>query len=189
MPFCKVQKDVSLHYEQYGSGSTMLLIGGLGCDLGFWKLFQVPVFSVSHNLIIFDNRGVGESDKPKGPYSIAQMADDAAELLSELGIDRAHVLGVSMGGMIALELAIRHSERVRSLIVGCGIDHADAWMKAKQDLNQKLASLPVEEKILRELMARMNLLWMVEPSFFDKPEAVENVVKTEFLLLAIAGFT
>jgi 3-oxoadipate enol-lactonase len=166
---------LSLAYERSGCGTPMLFIGGLGCDMGFWRPFQVPAFSKCHDVIVFDNRGVGGSDKPEGPYSIAQMADDAAALLSALDIDCTHVLGASMGGMIALELAIRHPGCVRSLIVACGIDRADAWMKAKQVLNQKVAKLPIGEKTLRELIARMNLLWMVEPSFFEKPEAVENV--------------
>src|SRR5215212_2886942 len=92
--------DVELYYEEHGNGDPLLLVMGLAADSTAW-LFQLPAFSERYRTIVFDNRGVGRSAKPAGPYTIHQMADDAAALLGELGIDRAHVVGVSMGGMIA----------------------------------------------------------------------------------------
>jgi pimeloyl-ACP methyl ester carboxylesterase len=97
---------------------------GLAADSTAW-MFQVPAFAEHHRTIVFDNRGVGRSAKPPGPYSIHQMADDAAGLLGVLGIERAHVVGVSMGGMIAQELALRHPARVRGLVLGCTFPEPD----------------------------------------------------------------
>jgi pimeloyl-ACP methyl ester carboxylesterase len=109
---------IELHYEEHGSGEPLLLIMGLAADSLAW-MFQLPAFSEHYRTIVFDNRGVGRSSKPAGPYTVEQMAEDAAGLLDHLRIDRAHVLGVSMGGMIAQELALRRPERVRSLVLAC----------------------------------------------------------------------
>jgi pimeloyl-ACP methyl ester carboxylesterase len=117
--------NVELYYEEQGSGDPLLLIMGLAADSRAW-MFQVPDFAARYRTIIFDNRGVGRSSKPAGPYTIHEMADDAVGLLDVLGIRRTHVVGVSMGGMIAQELALRHPERVRGLVLACTYPEPDA---------------------------------------------------------------
>jgi 3-oxoadipate enol-lactonase len=117
--------SIELYWEEHGSGDPLLLIMGLAADSTAW-LFQIPDFARRYRTIAFDNRGVGRSAKPRGPYTIHQMADDAAGLLDVLGIERAHVVGVSMGGMIAQELALRHPARVRGLVLGCTFPEPDA---------------------------------------------------------------
>jgi len=117
MPTAKID-SIELYYEIHGDGDPLLLIMGLGADSNAW-LFQVPEFSKHYRTIVFDNRGVGRSSKPPGPYTTAEMADDTAGLLDALGIGRTHVVGVSMGGMIAQELALRHPRRVRGLVLAC----------------------------------------------------------------------
>src|SRR5262245_34948349 len=116
--------DVELYYEEHGSGEPLLLIMGLAADSMAW-MFQLPAFSERYRTIVFDNRGVGRSAKPAGPYTIAGMADDAAGLLAALGVERTHVVGVSMGGMIAQELALRHPQRVRGLVLACTFPEPD----------------------------------------------------------------
>ncbi len=105
-------------WEVNGDGTPLLLIQGLGYGRWGWDPI-VPGLAERHRVLSFDNRGIGESDKPEGPYSARQMADDALQVLDEAGIGRAHVLGASLGGMIAQELVVAHPERVDRLVLCC----------------------------------------------------------------------
>ena len=109
---------MKIAWESTGSGSPLLLIQGLGYGRWGWDPI-VPGLDTRHLVIAFDNRGIGESDKPDGPYTAAQMAGDALQVLDEAGIERAHVFGASLGGMIAQELAVMAPERVDKLVLGC----------------------------------------------------------------------
>ena len=110
--------DIRLHFESTGApGAPVLLVMGLGMTAtGWWR--TTPVLAEALTVIAFDNRGVGRSDRPPGPYSVAQMADDAIAVLDAAGHDAAHVYGISLGGMIAQEIALRHPRRVRALVLG-----------------------------------------------------------------------
>jgi len=109
---------VELAYELRGAGDPIVMIHGAQGDQsmfnGMWNDFVS-----SHRVLTFDQRGSGLSEKPDMPYSIAMLADDTAALMDHLKIARAHIIGVSMGGMIAQELALRHPAKVRSLTLGC----------------------------------------------------------------------
>ncbi|HXQ24325.1 MAG TPA: alpha/beta hydrolase [Candidatus Acidoferrales bacterium] len=133
MSIAKVD-SVELYYEEHGSGDPLLLIMGLAADSVAW-MFQLPDFAQHYRTIIFDNRGVGRSAKPAGPYTIHQMADDTAGLLDVLGIARTHVVGVSMGGMIAQELVLRHPQRVRGLVLGCTYPEPDADIERQREFS------------------------------------------------------
>ena len=117
MPFVNNQ-GTKIYWDQQGAGEPVLLIMGLGYASCMWHRTR-PVLSASYRTIAFDNRGVGQSDVPAGPYSIAAMAADAAAVLDAADVRSAHVFGVSMGGMIAQEFALQYPDRVRSLILGC----------------------------------------------------------------------
>jgi pimeloyl-ACP methyl ester carboxylesterase len=119
---------IDIYYEEHGAGDPLLLIMGLAADSVAW-MFQLPDFSAHYRTLVFDNRGVGRTSKPPGPYSIAQMADDAAGLLETVGVERTHVVGVSMGGMIAQELVLRHPHRVRGLVLACTYARPDAGVE------------------------------------------------------------
>jgi 3-oxoadipate enol-lactonase len=118
MPHAQVN-GINLHYDIQGQGQPLLLIMGLGAPAAAWDPALVQEMTNSHKVITYDNRGTGLSDKPDEPYSIALFASDAVSLLDTLNIPRAHVFGVSMGGMIAQELAIHYPQRVASLTLGC----------------------------------------------------------------------
>ncbi len=108
-----------LHYERAGDGEPLLLIQGMsGTHLAWGRPFG-SLLERSFDCVAFDNRGIGLSGPAEEPFTIAEMAADALGLLDALEVERAHVLGISMGGMIAQELALAHPGRVRSLAIGC----------------------------------------------------------------------
>jgi 3-oxoadipate enol-lactonase len=107
---------VSLYAEQHGTGGPLLLVTGLGYAIWCWEP-QLPAFAAERAVVAVDNRGTGRSPKPPGPYSIEEMADDLAAVLDRLGIERTAVLGHSLGGYLAQELALRHPERVDALVL------------------------------------------------------------------------
>ena len=111
-------QGTKIYWDEQGQGAPVLLIMGLGYTSAMWNRTR-PVLAQQYRTLAFDNRGVGLSDVPLGPYSIATMASDAAAVLDAAGIARAHVFGVSMGGMIAQEFALQYPARTRSLILGC----------------------------------------------------------------------
>ena len=108
--------DIDMYYEVHGSGDPIVLIGGLANDLSEWE-WLVNWCAQTSRVLAFDNRGAGRTDKPDAPYTIPMMANDTAGLMEVAGMSRATVLGVSMGGRIALDLALEHPERVARLIL------------------------------------------------------------------------
>jgi len=167
---------IDLYYEEHGSGDPLLLIMGLAADSRAW-LFQLPEFAKRYRTIVFDNRGVGRSSKPPGPYTIHEMADDAAGLLDVIGIARAHVVGVSMGGMIAQELALRHPQRVRGLVLACTYPEPDADVERQRQFSvtQLGGSVGTAGEIKIDLSAVDPLVFFQQllPAVFN-PEFIER---------------
>jgi 3-oxoadipate enol-lactonase len=125
VPFAK-SGDTRIYYETHGAGPALLLIPGIPAISSDWFPFA-DAFPESCQVVLFDNRGSGRSDSPRHGYAIGQFAADAVAVLDQLGIERANVFGISMGGMIAQELALDFPERVDRLVLGCthaGTRHA-----------------------------------------------------------------
>jgi pimeloyl-ACP methyl ester carboxylesterase len=126
-----------IYWDEQGHGAPILLIMGLGYPSYMWHRTR-PVLMTRYQTIAFDNRGVGRSNVPPGPYSIAVMASDAAAVLDAAGVESAYVFGVSMGGMIAQEFALQQPKRVRSLILGCTAAGGPTAVRAERDATQML---------------------------------------------------
>jgi 3-oxoadipate enol-lactonase len=117
MPYA-VNRGIQLYWEEHGSGPPVLLIMGLSFTHEMW--FRVlPYLAKQYRVIAFDNRGMGRSDVPRGPYLIRRMAGDARAILEAADVPAADVVGASMGGMVAQELALRFPESVRRLVLAC----------------------------------------------------------------------
>jgi pimeloyl-ACP methyl ester carboxylesterase len=115
MPFLRLQ-NLQLYYEVTGEGPPLLMIHGLGSSSRDWEK-QINPFAQKYQVVTLDLRGHGHSDKPPGPYSVRMFAEDTASLMHELNIATSHVVGISMGGMVAFELAVHFPELLRSLTV------------------------------------------------------------------------
>jgi 3-oxoadipate enol-lactonase len=119
MPFATVN-DIDIHYRLAGQGEqTIVLVNGLADDLETWALQENDLTAAGYQLLLFDNRGVGKTSKPAGPYSSQMMAADTKGLVGHLGITGFHLLGVSMGGMIAQEYALAYPGDLQSVTLGC----------------------------------------------------------------------
>ncbi len=150
----------------------LLLIMGLGATLEWWNRLR-PLLASRFRTILFDNRGVGRSDVPPGPYSIPMMADDASAVLDAAGVASAHVVGFSMGGCIAQELVLRHPARVRSLVLGCTSCGGRDAVPAAPEVRAALTS--------RANMSREEAMWTMAPYTFDASTPRE-VIAAEFAL-------
>lgn len=142
-----------LYWNQQGSGPPVLMIMGLSFTSEMW--FRIlPSIADRHRTIVFDNRGMGRSAVPGGPYTMARMASDARSVLDAAGVESAHVVGASMGGMIAQELALRYPKRVRSLILGCTTSRGlfGKWPEFNQGPRQWGGDRMERERSLRNLL-------------------------------------
>jgi pimeloyl-ACP methyl ester carboxylesterase len=161
-----------LYYEVHGEGQPLVLVMGIGYDCTLWTLAQVPALSQKFRVVIFDNRDAGRSSQATGAYAIADMADDTAGLMDALDIKKAHVCGLSMGGMIAMEFALRHPGRLdRMILTGAPGAPARAafhpirtwnWVKA----NDKTG----------EIFACQQFTYLFSTAFLRNREAVQQTV-------------
>lgn len=170
MPTAHVN-GINLYYEEHGSGEPLLLIMGFTAHSMLWML-QTPVLAQQFRVIVFDNRGVGRSDVPPGPYTIRQMADDAAGLLDELGVEQARVIGWSMGGMIAQELALAHPQKVDRLVLLASLarayDYANPWLTFAVEAREKALD--------RAGVAINGMPWIYTPTFMQQPDLVQTAL-------------
>ena len=171
-----------IYWDEQGQGVPVLLIMGLGYPSDMWHRTR-PVLAADYQTIALDNRGVGRSDVPSGPYPIALMASDAAAVLDAAGVESAHIFGVSMGGMIAQEFALQYPKRVRSLILGCTAAGGPTVVRAEAEATQMLAT---RDRMSPEQAAeaavpfiydfatpreRMDQDWAIRRPWFPRPEA------------------
>jgi pimeloyl-ACP methyl ester carboxylesterase len=145
---------IEIAYIERGSGDPLVLIMGLGADLSAWEL-HLCSYSQHFRCIAVDNRGAGDSDKPEGPYSTADMADDYAGLIRNLGLGRVRVVGISMGGAIAQELAIRHPELVERMVLVSSWARTGTFSAEVFEEFKNLRSILTEAEFARLLQLRI----------------------------------
>lgn len=164
-------RDINVYYEEAGSGTPLVLLTGLGGDIQGWA-FQVRDFSTLFHVITPDNRGAGRTSAPDRPYSISQMAGDVAGLLDRLGIPKAHVLGYSLGGAIAQELALAQPAKVERLILVNSLANIEGYVRA---ILQAWAGAR-RSNMSRELLARLTACWTFSPELLDDEDRFERAI-------------
>lgn len=165
-------EDITTYYEEAGSGEPLILICGLNADLQGWR-YQVPELSKRFRVICYDNRGAGRTSAPDSPYSIAGMAQDLAALMDRLRIDSAHVLGYSMGGLIAQAFTLAHPHRVRKLILSSTTLRPDGFVRlaVRNWMNVRRSSMPFEQ------IVRFTSRWLYSPALYDNEVLYEKIVQ------------
>src|ERR1019366_3719969 len=161
--------EFELDYERSGSGPPLLLIMGMSGTALHWGEPFLEALRRDFDVIAYDHRGVGASSQLDGPVTIRQMAEDAASLLDALEIDSAHIMGISMGGMIAQELALAHPERVRTLTLGCTYCGGEGSSFLSPELAERLA----EARASRDRERALRTSWEanVSTTMVDDPDA------------------
>jgi pimeloyl-ACP methyl ester carboxylesterase len=170
--------DIQINYETYGQGEPLLLIMGFGLPGIAW--LPVLPFLAGFRCIYYDNRGTGNSEKPERPYSIAEMADDASNLLAALEIAKAKIYGVSMGGMIAQEMALRHPYQVEKLVLGCTMPGGPAAIRASDEVYQQMSDAFMTMPVNLEQAIDMIVPLLFPPEFVAKHPELKSMM--------IAGF-
>jgi 3-oxoadipate enol-lactonase len=160
MPYELSSDGLRIRYDVHGrrDGEPVLLVQGLGTDSRGWVLQRLGLVRRGYRVVTFDNRGVGRSDKPLDGYDLERMALDAVEVLDAVGIDTAHVVGASMGGIIAQIVGVRHAARTRSLVLACTGCHHQRW---RRELLAEWAELASTRGM--RAWSRENLRWIVGP--------------------------
>ncbi len=163
------------YYEVHGDAGSppLVLVMGMGGSCRGWHALQVPEFSRQRRTVLFDNRGVGESEDPGGPFTTADLADDTVALLDALHIERADVLGAFMGGMIAQELALRHPRRVDRLVLVGTWARPDA---ARRLLLRKWRDT-VRAGIPFEIQVQERLLWTLSDATLEQTDLIDAMVR------------
>jgi 3-oxoadipate enol-lactonase len=165
---------LSINYDVQGDGEPLLLIPYLSADHACYA-FQLPAYTEHFSCIALDLPGTGESDKPAGPYSMETYADQVAGFLGAIGVEQAHVAGVSLGAAVGMHLAARHPERVRSLSLHSAWGASDAYLITVVELWRALASsLPtVADAVIQGIFP----LCFTPEMYTDRPEFVETLVE------------
>ena len=168
MPYVTIASGTQLYYERIGSGPPLLLIMGTGLDHSVWDA-QVEAYRHEFECVVFDNAGTGKSGRPNDRLTMRSMADDTIDLLEALGIESAHVSGVSLGSCIAQEVTLSRPDMVASLQLHGTWARTDGYAGRKFRAQIRL----IEMLDIREFY-EINVLWFITPEFFDAhPERVE----------------
>jgi pimeloyl-ACP methyl ester carboxylesterase len=167
-------RGFEIYYETHGTGGVPIVwMVGIAATCQGWLVLQVPEFSQGRQNVVFDPRGAGRSEDPGGSFTTRDLAEDARALLDELSIERAHLIGVFLGGLVAQELAIGHPGRVQSLSLVGSYARADGKRRMLLELWKGMAELGVP----RELWIGTRLCWTLSDETLEQRELIDALMR------------
>ena len=167
-----VANGLNMYYEQCGEGPDLVIINGLSSDHFGWEV-MLPTLTEHFRILVFDNRGAGQTDTPDEVYSIEQMADDTAALMQGLSIEKAFIVGHSMGGQIAQQLALRHPDKVQKLMLVCSF--AEPYSRATRWV--ELTYKQIRAGFDPALISEDAILYCCSPEFVADRDKIDQYIK------------
>jgi 3-oxoadipate enol-lactonase len=168
MPKIKVN-DINMYYETYGKGQPIIFISGFIADHTKWASI-VDEFAKDYQVIVFDNRGTGQSDAPNYPYTVEMLADDVVALCKNLGVTSVHCVGNSMGGLIVQTLAYKHPAFVKTAVIcnsAIKVDNVKVKLMVESDTILRKANAPIEARIKKTLCDLFSFNFLNKPGMVD----------------------
>ena len=172
--------DINIYYEIHGNGYPFLLLRGLSSDVYRWPPDFIKELSKHFMIILFDNRGAGRTDKPDIEYSIKMMAEDTIGLMKALNIEKAHILGYSMGGMITQEIVLNYPEKVKKIIL-CSTDCGGPNGIPASEEVRTLLKINREGLSGEDLVRNWIILYFVESFIQNRPDEVDEYIRRSLL--------
>lgn len=177
--------DIRIYYEVHGEGFPLIMIMGLGGNIDWWDPRMIQELSKKFKTVMFDNRGAGRTDVSDRRYTIRLFADDTAGLMDALGISRAHVLGISMGGMIAQELVLNYPKKVEKLVLCSTTCGGTTSVPPSEDV---MGMLMADKSALSpEEIAKMTIPFLLTEDFIKKNPDFVELMKQQILKAPISN--
>ena len=184
MPKVKVN-DIQVYYEVHGEGFPLIMIMGLGANLDWWDPRMVQELSKKFKLVMFDNRGAGRTDVSDRRYAIKMFADDTAGFMDAVGISRAHVIGVSMGGMIAQELVLNYPEKVEKLVLCSTFCGGTKGVQPSEEITEMLSA--DRSAFSQEEIVRMSIPLLFTEDFVENNHDLVELTIQQILRAPISN--
>jgi 3-oxoadipate enol-lactonase len=182
MPIIKAN-SINMYYETYGQGEPLVLIAGFSGDHTAWQNI-IDTYAANYQVIIFDNRGIGQTDTPNTPYTTEMLADDTIGLLKALKLGPAHFIGASFGGCIAQMIAYKYPELTKSMTLSCSFPFAHMRLKLYTEARLELIKAGAPET---SIVKSITLLCWSE-KYLSKPNMAEQLVQGGFFPVTLQGY-